>query len=61
MTAADSLSVWLRVRREVDWRHSPALRRGLAGRDGFRSWCADGPAGAADLATLIGVLNRRRR
>ncbi|MFD9687792.1 Fic family protein [Kitasatospora sp. NPDC059088] len=39
MTATDSLSVWLRVRREVDWRHSPALQRVPAGRDGFRSWC----------------------
>ncbi|WP_030334845.1 Fic family protein [Streptomyces sp. NRRL B-1381] len=47
MTATDSLSVWLRVRREVDWRHSPALQRGLAGRDGFRSWC-EGPVRRRD-------------
>ncbi|WP_157435647.1 Fic family protein [Actinospica robiniae] len=35
----DSLSVWLRVRREVDWRSAPALERVPPGRDGFRSWC----------------------
>lgn len=27
MTATDSLSAWLCVRREVDWQHAPALRR----------------------------------
>ncbi|MGW1008608.1 Fic family protein [Streptomyces termitum] len=47
MTVPDSLSVWLRVRREVDWRRSPALRRVPAGRDGFRSWC-EGPVRRRD-------------
>lgn len=42
MTATDSLSVWLRVRREVDWQRAPALQRVPPGRDGFRSWC-EGP------------------
>ncbi|MGV9316500.1 Fic family protein [Streptomyces sp. NPDC003691] len=39
MTAADSLSVWLRVRREADWQRAPALRRVPPGPDGFRDWC----------------------
>ncbi|MGW4372462.1 Fic family protein [Streptomyces albidoflavus] len=39
MTATDSLSVWLRVRGEVDWRGAPALQRVPADRDGFRFWC----------------------
>ncbi|MEW2624720.1 Fic family protein [Streptomyces sp. NPDC048106] len=47
MTATDSLSVWLRVRREVDWRCAPALRRVPPGRDGFRSWC-EGPVRRRD-------------
>lgn len=42
MTVTDSLSVWLRVRREVDWQCAPALQRTPPGRDGFRSWC-EGP------------------
>ncbi|MFJ7589009.1 Fic family protein [Streptomyces sp. NPDC097617] len=42
MTAADSLSVWLRVRGEADWHHAPNLRRDLPARDGFRAWC-EGP------------------
>ncbi|WP_078911255.1 Fic family protein [Streptomyces sp. NRRL WC-3742] len=41
MTATDSLAVWLRVRREVDWQGAPALRRVPPGRDGFRSWCEE--------------------
>ncbi|MFF8812682.1 Fic family protein [Streptomyces pactum] len=47
MTAPDSLSVWLRVRREVDWRRAPALRRVPPGRDGFRAWC-EGPVRRRD-------------
>ncbi|MFJ7154422.1 Fic family protein [Streptomyces sp. NPDC101118] len=47
MTAADSLSVWLRVRREADWHEAPALQRVPAGRDGFRSWC-EGPVRRRD-------------
>ncbi|MFF3956469.1 Fic family protein [Streptomyces sp. NPDC001890] len=39
MTATDSLSVWLRVRREADWQRAPALQRVTPDRDGFRSWC----------------------
>lgn len=42
MTATDSLSVWLRVRREADWQRAPALQRVPPERDGFRSWC-EGP------------------
>jgi len=47
MTAADSLSVWQRVRREVDWQRAPALRRTPHGRDGFRAWC-EGPVRRRD-------------
>ncbi|MGW6209051.1 Fic family protein [Streptomyces sp. NPDC055089] len=47
MTATDSLSAWLRVRREVDWQHAPVLRRILPDRDGFRSWC-EGPVRRRD-------------
>src|SRR5690242_5810525 len=47
MTATDSLSVWLRVRREADWRRAPALQRIPPDRDGFRSWC-EGPARRRD-------------
>ncbi|MEU9948160.1 Fic family protein [Streptomyces sp. NPDC047939] len=47
MTVTDSLSAWLRVRREVDWQHAPALRRILPDRDGFRSWC-EGPVRRRD-------------
>jgi hypothetical protein len=47
MTAADSLSVWLRVRREADWHGAPALRPDPSGRDGFRSWC-EGPVRLRD-------------
>ncbi|WP_369383243.1 Fic family protein [Streptomyces sp. cg36] len=39
MTATDSLSLWLRARREADWQSAPALRRFPPGRDGFQSWC----------------------
>ncbi|MER6953112.1 Fic family protein [Streptomyces sp. NPDC000618] len=45
--AADSLAVWRRVRREVDWHRAPTLDRGLPGRDGFRAWCA-GPVRRRD-------------
>lgn len=47
MTAADSLSVWLRVRREADWHRAPDLLRVRPGRDGFRSWC-EGPVRRRD-------------
>ncbi|MFJ4897002.1 MULTISPECIES: Fic family protein [unclassified Streptomyces] len=47
MTATDSLSVWLRVRREVDWQCAPALQRIPPDRDGFRSWC-EGPVRRRD-------------
>ncbi|GAA4918862.1 Fic family protein [Streptomyces coeruleoprunus] len=47
MTATDSLSVWLRVRREVDWQGAPALQRVAPDRDGFRSWC-EGPVRRRD-------------
>ncbi|MFE4872087.1 Fic family protein [Streptomyces sp. NPDC056682] len=47
MTASDSLSAWLRVRREVDWQHAPALQRVPPDRDGFRSWC-EGPVRRRD-------------
>ncbi|MFE1557596.1 Fic family protein [Streptomyces sp. NPDC058734] len=47
MTAADSLSVWLHVRREVDWRRAPALQGVPPARDGFRSWC-EGPVRRRD-------------
>lgn len=52
MTAADSLSTWLRVRRETDWHQAPALRirpgsDGLPGSDGFRAWC-EGPVRRRD-------------
>ncbi|MFC5905274.1 Fic family protein [Streptomyces zhihengii] len=47
MTATDSLSAWLRVRREVDWHRAPALKRVPAGRDGFPSWC-EGPVRRRD-------------
>ncbi|MEV6976037.1 Fic family protein [Kitasatospora sp. NPDC093806] len=47
MTAADSLSVWLHVRREADWHRAPALQRVPPDRDGFRSWC-EGPVRLRD-------------
>ncbi|MFF2012370.1 Fic family protein [Streptomyces sp. NPDC058195] len=47
MTVTDSLSVWLRVRREVDWPYAPALQRIPPGCDGFRSWC-EGPVRLRD-------------
>ncbi|WP_078963674.1 Fic family protein [Streptomyces durhamensis] len=47
MTATDSLETWLRVRRETDWGHAPALRRERPARDGFRAWCA-GPVHRRD-------------
>ncbi|MET9700926.1 Fic family protein [Streptomyces sp. NPDC006529] len=47
MTAPDSLSAWLRVRREADWHHAPALQRVPTDRDGFRSWC-EGPVRRRD-------------
>ncbi|MET9255676.1 Fic family protein [Streptomyces sp. NPDC003717] len=47
MTATDSLSVWLSVRREVDWHCAPALQRVPPGCDGFRSWC-EGPVRLRD-------------
>ncbi|MFF4118482.1 Fic family protein [Streptomyces sp. NPDC001714] len=47
MTATDSLAVWLRVRREVDWRHAPVLRRDPSASDGFRTWC-EGPVRRRD-------------
>ncbi|MGW2112465.1 Fic family protein [Streptomyces sp. NPDC001948] len=47
MTATDSLSVWLRVRREADWQRAPALQRVPPDRDGFRSWC-EGPVRRRD-------------
>ncbi|MFI1797380.1 Fic family protein [Streptomyces sp. NPDC020379] len=47
MTATDSLAVWLRVRREADWQHAPALQRVPPDRDGFRSWC-EGPVRRRD-------------
>ncbi|MEV8533901.1 Fic family protein [Streptomyces sp. NPDC051211] len=48
VTAADSLAVWLRVRREADWYAAPPLRPGPPdGPDGFRNWCA-GPVARRD-------------
>jgi hypothetical protein len=47
MTDADSLTTWLRVRREADWHRAPALPRGLPGTDGFRAWC-EGPVRRRD-------------
>ncbi|WP_354644608.1 Fic family protein [Kitasatospora camelliae] len=47
MTVTDSLSVWLRVRRKVDWQYAPALQRVPPNRDGFRSWC-EGPVRLRD-------------
>ncbi|MFG3101791.1 Fic family protein [Streptomyces sp. NPDC048182] len=47
MTATDSLSVWLSVRREVDWHCAPVLQRVPPGCDGFRSWC-EGPVRLRD-------------
>ncbi|CAM5449957.1 hypothetical protein SMICM304S_09085 [Streptomyces microflavus] len=47
MTATDSLSVWLRVRRETDWHRAPALQRIPTDHDGFRSWC-EGPVRRRD-------------
>ncbi|MGW1893999.1 Fic family protein [Streptomyces sp. NPDC002004] len=47
MTATDSLSVWLRVRREADWQRAPVLQRIPPDRDGFRSWC-EGPVRQRD-------------
>ncbi|MBR7834878.1 hypothetical protein KDL01_16515 [Actinospica durhamensis] len=45
--STDSLLVWLRVRREADWRHAPVLRRDPGVRDGFRAWC-EGPVRGRD-------------
>ena len=47
MTATDSLSIWLRVRREADWQSAPALQPVWPDRDGFRS-CCDGPVRRRD-------------
>ncbi|MFI8255007.1 hypothetical protein [Streptomyces filamentosus] len=47
MTATDSLSVWLHVRREVDWPCAPTLQRFPPNRDGFRFWC-EGPVRLRD-------------
>ncbi|MEU3963997.1 Fic family protein [Streptomyces buecherae] len=47
MTAPDSLSVWLRVRRAAAWQQAPALRPALPARDGFRAWC-QGPVRRRD-------------
>ncbi|MFD7961195.1 Fic family protein [Streptomyces zaomyceticus] len=47
MTATDSLSTWLRVRREADWQHAPALQRVPPDHDGFSSWCG-GPVRRRD-------------
>ncbi|MGA4844932.1 Fic family protein [Streptomyces sp. G5(2025)] len=47
MTVTDSLSVWLRVRREADWRHAPVLRQVPPSRDGFQAWC-EGPVRRRD-------------
>ncbi|SCE14733.1 Fic/DOC family protein [Streptomyces sp. DvalAA-14] len=47
MATTDSLAVWLRVRREADWRQAPVLRRDPAARDGFRAWC-EGPVRRRD-------------
>ncbi|MER7184428.1 Fic family protein [Streptomyces hyaluromycini] len=47
MTVADSLLVWLRVRREADWRRAPVLRRVPPASDGFRTWC-EGPVRRRD-------------
>lgn len=47
VTDTDSLSAWLRVRREADWKGAPALLRVPSGRDGFRSWC-EGPVRRRD-------------
>jgi hypothetical protein len=47
MTATDSLSVWLRVRREADWQHAPAIRKVPPASDGFRTWC-EGPVRRRD-------------
>ena len=46
-TDSDSLTTWLRVRREADWSRAPALRRGPPARDGFLAWCA-GPVRRRD-------------
>ncbi|MET9894779.1 Fic family protein [Streptomyces sp. NPDC006465] len=47
MTATDSLTTWLRVRREAEWHRAPTLRPGRPARDGFRTWCA-GPVHRRD-------------
>lgn len=47
MTAGDSLSAWMRVRREADWHSAPVLGHHPPGRDGFRSWC-EGPVRRRD-------------
>ncbi|MFB8242424.1 Fic family protein [Kitasatospora purpeofusca] len=47
MTVTDSLSTWLRVRREADWQCAPVLQRVSPDRDGFRSWC-EGPVRRRD-------------
>lgn len=47
MTAADSLSIWLRVRRDIDWHRAPVLQRVPPASDGFRAWC-EGPVHRRD-------------
>jgi hypothetical protein len=47
MTATDSLTTWLRVRRETDWHRAPGLRPGSLANDGFRAWC-EGPVRRRD-------------
>ncbi|MGW3018134.1 Fic family protein [Streptomyces longwoodensis] len=47
MTATDSLSTWLCVRGEADWRQAPTLRREPTAGDGFRAWC-EGPVRQRD-------------
>ncbi|MFJ9850187.1 Fic family protein [Streptomyces sp. NPDC101150] len=57
MTATDSLTTWLRVRRETDWHRAPALRRSLpAARDGFRAWC-EGPVRRRDAVRAERLLS----
>jgi hypothetical protein len=60
MTTADSLAVWLRVRREADWHGAPALRPGPSARDGFRAWCA-GPVHQRDPARAERLLRAHDR
>ncbi|MFE0186697.1 Fic family protein [Streptomyces sp. NPDC058989] len=47
MTATDSLTTWLRVRRETEWHQAPGLRPGPPASDGFRAWC-EGPVRRRD-------------